>query len=164
MTAEQLREAQQRMLEDMTPEQREELERWAQAERAESGEGGTGADRVVRERRTDDLDLRRPTEENRDERVVGQTTDPTGLPRAEGAETARIASPAEALQRIERVRNPDERAIAREPIPRDRQDAVDRYFQRVIERLQKQQESEAPAPAPAPPARDTPAPAARDAS
>ena len=128
--AEELREEAERMLDDMSPEQREELERWAGQQLIEDG-GARGS----YEYSTDTVDARTETEgmEVRDEwfNPDGQIVRDGAVSREEMIESLRTA--AEGV----------ERAIEEQRVPA-RYKNVRKYFERALERAESAEESTSP--------------------
>jgi len=122
-SAEQIREAAQRLMDQMTPEEREELERWAQElarERARS-DGGPAA--------TEPVDARRAPPEPARESVVGRFYGNEGIDRS-----GQVAGPP-TPQAVEQAARSAERAIEQQNVPRSRSELIRRVFRRYSERV-----------------------------
>ena len=126
----------------MTPEQRQQMERWAQ-ERAREGGGSADATNTPATS-TETLDLRR---EATDQRVVGEVDNPRSIPSDAEARLSRRAMADEVRQAVDSAQS----GADQRDVPRERARAVDRYFRKTLERL-------------APPAPDAPEAPAKDAA
>lgn len=149
--AKELREQAQRMLEQASPEQREQMRRWAQKQQQESGSGagsGMGIDNSPTAAgsadgfRTEDVDARKPVEPGGRERVAGEWTDPSQEIHRGGPASTRAMA-----ETLREAQQSAEQAIEDQVVP-TRYRNVREYFRKARERAEREAQ-QAPAPAPA---------------
>lgn len=148
--AERLRDQARRMIEQASPEQREQMRRWAQKQREESGSGdgsGMGVDNTPIPAdstggfRTQDVDARRPSDRAASERVAGEWTDPNQQPERGPTTT----SNREIATTLRDAQKSAEQAIEDQTVP-SRYRNVREYFRKAVERAEREA-AKAPAPA-----------------
>jgi hypothetical protein len=122
-SAEQIRGAAQRLLDQMTPEERQELERWAQELARERAPADGSSSRL------EPMDARRAAPEEAAENVVGRFFGNEGIDRS-GA-----VAPEATPQAIQQATQAAERAIEQQNVPRGRSELIRRVFRRYSERV-----------------------------
>jgi hypothetical protein len=149
--AKELRDQAQRMLEQASPEQREQMRRWAQKQQEESGSGagaGMGIDNSPTAAgssggfSTEDVDARRPVEPGGRERVAGEWTDPNQQAQRGGPASTRAMA-----DTLREAQQSAEQAIEDQVVP-TRYRNVREYFRKALERAEREAK-QAPPPAPA---------------
>jgi len=136
-----LREQAEKLLEGMSPRERERLADWMRTQQAERGGDGPFE--------TEDVDARAESESRR---VAAETTNPDWeADRTEGSVSERALT-----DQLREAARGNERALEERSVPSKYRN-VEEYFRRAIERAEKQANEKAPAPA------GTPAEQAQDA-
>lgn len=130
--AQRLREAAQKLLEESTPEEREQLRRWAEKMREEQQRGGRPFPASRPWSGTETVDAR-PEQEagaQRDERVVAQWFSDEPAPR-----DGRVGR-ASAAEQVRRAAESAERSVESQPISSRHREFVRRVFRRYAERAE----------------------------
>lgn len=148
--ARELRERASELLDGMSDEERQRMLEWAQQMAQEQSapldEDFASAGRPPIGSETTPMDLRRPTQ---DGRVVGEFNDPNARQSA-GDVSDRAPTPGEIREALRGL----DQLVEDRAVPRSRQRVIERYFQKALERAEREQAAPAEAAPPPTPAKD----------